>query len=283
MKPHRFSLAATPDGPEVRAVLYLDHRGRVTLPQGNPYLPVYFRAARKTRSGRTADWHKVAAPLVDEMRRLGSANQLYLPPDVEDVRPWQWRGFFVSVRYTYFLDFPFDDAGMDRLTRRSQDRAAGLGLTVKRVTEVEPILECLAETEARQGFAHGLGPPELREARGLLGDESLRMYVCFDRVGQPASAAIVLHSPGARAIAWVAGTKSARMREGAGHLIWRASFDDLFAAGATGIDFCGANMAQVATFKSHWGARLVTNYGVRTYSIRTGARFFADWLEARNL
>lgn len=282
LKSHRFSLALTPEGPEARAVLYLDRRGRVKLPRGNPYLPVYFRSARQRPSGRTADWHKVAAPLVDEMRRRGSANQLYLSPEVEDVRPWQWRGFFVGVRYTYFLDFPFA-AGMDREIRRVLDKAAGLGLIVERVTDFKPVLECLVETEIRQGFAYGLGPRELHEARNLLGDESLRMYVCFDRAGQPVSALVILHSPGTRAMEWVAGTKSARLRDGAPQLVRRASFDDVCAAGATGIDLCGANMASVAASKSHWGARLVTNYGVRTYTLRTGARILADWREARKL
>jgi hypothetical protein len=282
LAPHPFSLAVTPDGPEVRAVMYLDRRGRVKLPRGNPYLPVSFRSARQRPSGRTAEWHEVAASLVDEMRRRGSGNQLYLSPDVQDVRPWLWRGFFVSVRYTYYLDFPFDDTVMDREKRRARDKAVGLGMSVERVTSVEPVIACLAETEARQGFTQGLGPRELHEARRLLGDDSLRMYVCFDRAGHPASTEVILHSAGARAIAWAAGTKSARLRDGAGHLVLLAAFDDLLADGAIGIDLCGANMPSVAKFKSHWGARLVTNFGVRTYSLRTGARILAEWLASRS-
>ncbi len=283
LKPHRFSLAPTPGGPEVRAVLYLDRGGRVRLPRGNPYLPVFFRSPRQRPSGRTSDWHTLAAPLVDEMRQRGSANQLYLSPDVDDVRPWQWRGFFVSVRYTYYLDLPVEPAASDRLTRRMYERALGSGMAVERVTDLSAVVECLAETEARQGFDHGLGSRELSEARGLLGDESLRMYVCFDRLGRPASALVMLHAPGTRAVAWIAGTKSAQLRDGASTMAWRFSFDDLHAAGATGIDLCGANMASVAAFKSHLGARLIPNYGVRTYSARTAARFLSDWRETWSL
>ena len=283
LKPLTITRALSPNGPEIRAVLYLDKRGRVKLPRGNPYLPVSYSSVRRQPSARTADWHQLAAPLVDEMRRRGSANQIYLSPDVEDVRPWQWCGFQVVVRYTYYIDFPFSEADVDRQTRRSLDRGASLGLTVDRVTDVGPVIECLADTEQRRGFAYGLGTRELAEAVRLVGYESLRMYVCSDRAGNPASALVVIHSPGARALQWLAGTKAVHLRDGASHLAWRASLVDLAAAGATGIDLCGANMASVAAFKSHWGARLVSNYGVRTYSLRTGARFVADWLAARDL
>jgi hypothetical protein len=281
LTPEPFGFASTPEGPEIRAVLYHDRRGRVRMPRGNPYLPVVFRSARQHPSGRTADWHRVSQPLVDEMRRRGSANQLYLSPDVDDVRPWQWRGFFVSVRYTYFLDAPL--AAGDREVRRMTDKAAKLGITVERVTDPRPVLECLSESESRQGFAHGLGVRELAEARRLVGDDGFRMYASFDREGRPASAMVLLHSAGARAIGWAGGTKSDRLRDGASHAVWRTSFEDVVADGATGIDLCGANMPSVAAFKSNWGARLVTNYGVRTYSVRTGARIVADWLDARRM
>ncbi len=283
LKPYRFCHALSPDGPEARAVLYLDRRGRVKMPRGNPYLSVSFESARQRSSGRTADWHRVAAPLVDEMRRRGSANQLYLPPEVDDVRPWQWQGFFVSVRYTYYLDFPLEHAVRDRATRRHCDRADALGLRAKRVDDVDPVIECLAETEARQGFSQGMGRRELSAARDLLGDEHLRMYVCFDAEGRAVASHVILHAPGARAISWMAGALSERLRDGASHLVWRASLDDVSSAGASGIDLCGANMASIAAFKSHWGGRLVTNYGVRTYTMRTAARIVADWLDSRRL
>lgn len=280
VKPHPIRLRPAANGPEVRCVLYLDRRGRVKLPRGNAYLPVSFWSPRRQPSGRTADWHRLAGPLVEEMRRRGSANQLYLSPDVDDVRPWQWGGFHVVVRYTYYIDFPFDEHTVDRHTRRSLERGVELGLSAERLADVGPVIECLGDTEQRQGFAYGVGPRELREARDRLGDENLRMYGCFDHHGSPASTLVVLHSPGSRAIGWLGGTKAASLRDGANQTVWRAAFYDLMAAGATGIDLCGANMASVAAFKSHWGARLVSNYGVRTYSLRTGARIVADWLES---
>ncbi len=276
LKAHRVS--ATDGGAEARAILYLDRRGRVRLPPNNPYLPITFRSGRQRPSGRTAEWLKVAAPLAEEMKRRGVANLVTLPPDVDDARPWSWRGFLVGARYSYCLDFPFDDAQMDRGMRRNSDKAARLGMVAERVREVDPVVECLAETASRARFPLGIGQRELRTVSGLLGPDNLRMYVCFDAESHAASSLVVLHQPGARALWWQSGTKTAHLADGSGHLLWRFASEDLLSAGATGIDGCGANIPAVADFKSRWGARLVPTYTVRTFTARAGARFLADWL-----
>jgi hypothetical protein len=279
LEAHRFS-AAPDGGPEIRAVFYHDRRGRLKLPPTNPYIPIVFRSGRQRPSGRTAEWLRAAAPLVDEMRRRGITNQHCLPPDVEDVRPWRWGGFLVGVRYTYCLDFPFDPTLVDRSVSRNRNKAARLGMTVERVTDVEPVIECLAETEARKGFALGIGFRELSLAQSLLGPDSLRIYVCFDPLGRAAACEVVLHSPGARAAGWLAGTKTKDLGSGAGYLLRPFVFDDLASAGATGLDLCGANIEPVAAFKSQWGPHLVPTYTVRTYSARAAARFLTDWLDS---
>jgi Acetyltransferase (GNAT) domain len=281
LKARRFSFAVTPGGPEIRAVLYLDQRGRVKMPLNNPYLPVAFQSARQGRSGRTADWLRAAAPLVEEIKQRGIANGITLPPEVDDVRPWTWRDFLVRVRYSYYIDFPFDPTLMDRKTRKTCDKAATLGMSVDRVVDVGPVMDCLSETEARKGFSHGLGHRELEAARDLLGPDGLRMYACFDRQGQPGSSLVVVHAHGGRAVGWLAGTSRTHLADGAVHLLWRHAFADLASAGATGIDLCGANIESIAAFKSHWGARLVPYFAVRSYSVRAGARFLADWRHSR--
>lgn len=272
---------APDDATGVRAVFYLDRRGKLRLPATNPYMSAVFQTGRGSPSGRTATWHRVAAGLVDEMRKRGVGNQLYLPPDIDDVRPWIWRGFFVNVRYTYYLDFPAETTVLGRSAKADARAAVKAGLTVERVSDVEPVVECLIASEARAGFSTHLGIPELRFALRCLGEDSLRMYVCRDRQGRPTSTAVVLHSPGARAVSWVGGTKTESLADGAAYAGLRFAFDDVAAAGASGVDLCGANAPSVAAFKSHFGGRLVPNYGVRTYSLRTAARFGSDWRAAR--
>ena len=281
LTPHRFAYAATPDGPEVRAVLYLDRRGRVRLPPSNHFLPVVFRSARQSSSGRTADWLRAAAPLVEEMRRRGVPAPVKMPPDIADVRPWGWRGFRIGVGYAYLLDFPYDPALADRGVRRNCEKATRLGMTVERVRDVDLVAACLREVESRKRFSRLLGPRELRAADSLLGPDSLRMYACLDRHGQAASACVTIHVPGTRAIAWLAGTKTAFLPTGANHLLKRYQIDDLCAAGAAGIDFGATDARELARFKSSWGLRLTPAYNVCTYSLRGAAGYLKRWLYSR--
>lgn len=266
------------DGPTVSAVLYVDRRDRIRLPPSNPYLPVTFSTRRERPSSRTAEWLRMAAPLAAEMKRRGVVSQIYLPPEIDDVRPWLWSGFLVDVDYTYCVDLPFDEALMERTQRQNGDRAAKLGMSVERVGEVDVVVGCLTENAERQGYSPGIGRRELRTAYRLIGDDNLRLYCCFDAAGRPASSVVVLHSPGTRAYGWLFGTKTAYLAQGAGHLIWRYVFDDIGKAGATGLDFAGPNGQGVATFKSRWGSRLAPIYSVRSHSIRAGARFVFDWI-----
>lgn len=281
-KEHRFSAAH--GGAEVRAVFYLDGRGRLRLPSTNAYMPVVFLSERPRPAGRTAQWLVASAPLVEEMRHRGVANQVRLPPEVDDARPWLWGGFLVRVFYTYCVDFPSDLGLVEPEVRRRCDRAATLGMTVRRVADVDPVMECLSETERRKGFSYGIDARALRVAQTLLGSDGLRMYVCFESEGRPVAANAFVHSPGARAIDWLAGMTrpdGANYVNYANYLLWRYALDDLASAGATGVDLCGANIESVARFKSQWGGRLVPTYSVRTYSIRAGARFLADWRASR--
>ena len=281
LKPWCYSTGAD-DRAEARAVFYLDRRGRVNLPPKNPYLSVVIRNERQRPSGRTAEWLRIASPLVDEMKRRGAANQLILPPDVEDVRPWSWSGFLVGVAYTYVLDFPVSPSNLDPSHRSDIAKAAANGMTAERVTDVGPVIACLEATEDRVGRSLGMGARELRAAADLVGADNLRMYVCFDASGQAASSCVILHVPGARALLWLAGVRRTQASVGAGPLLWRFAMDDVASAGAVGIDLCGANIRSIAAFKSRWGTRLVPSYSVRPYSVRAGLRFLADWRHSRD-
>lgn len=279
LTPYQF--ASSGPGAQVRAILYLDRRGRVRLPDLATYLPVSFETQRQRPSSRTADWLEASAPLVEQMKQRAVPQLVYLPPSIDDVRPWQWRGFLVSVDYTYQIDFPFDPTLMVPSHRNSVEKAARLGMSVRRVDDVDPVVECLVESASRVGYPLVIRHDELRGALRLLGSDSLRMYTCFDKEGRPASSCVVVHAPGNLALAWLAGTRSASLGDGANHLLWRVAFDDLESAGASGVDWGGPNSRTLAEFKARWGSRLVPIYSIRTYSTRAGARFLADWIDFR--
>lgn len=272
----RFSIGEKPA--VLEAVLYLDRKGRVQHPQRNPYLPVSFLPTPTTYASAVGhQWHELSTLLVEEMRRRGVLNTVTLPPNVTDVRPWQWAGYQVGVKYSFSIDFPFDLSRASKDLRRRLRKSAREGFRAARTTNMSEVHACLESTERRQNFSLGLSLDDLELARRLLGDEHFRAYAAYAPNGEPASAAIVLHQPGTAALAWVAGTRTEYLSAGVTNLMDAFTYLDLEEAGATSLDLCGANMPTIAEYKASWGARLMPYYSVESYSARRLAKWSLNW------
>jgi Acetyltransferase (GNAT) domain len=264
--------------PAVAAVFYLDRRGRLRMPPLNPYLPLAFHPTAAQSVYRLhRQWLTVSELMVQEMRRRGLANTLLLPPEIVDVRPWQWAGFNLGVAYTFTMDLPHEEERCDSGVRKSIAKAARNGFLCERTAELRPVLECLQETETRQGFRHHLDLADLELGRELLGAEHFRSYLCRAPDGEPASGSIVLSCPGGRALAWVTGNKTLHRNSGATQMLMRYLLDDLDASGAASFDFVGADIPHVSAAKASWGGRLIPYYPLRPYGPRQLAAWSLEW------
>ena len=276
--------AAGKELPAVDAVLYLDKNGQLCRPNLNLYLPVAMVPTDTSCPARLErQWLDVGTQLAEGMRGYGMAEMLPLPPEIQDVRPWQWAGFNAEVFYTYCLDLP-RDRPYPKTIRNSINRSKRAGFTCIQERDLKPLFECLQSTEERQGFSHNITRHDLELARDLLGDETLRVYVCYAPNGEPASALAELHVPGTRAIGWLAGTKTDYLSEGVAQHLQAYSIADLADAGATGYDFVGAStVPAVARAKSQWGARLVPHYSIEGGRVRTVLRHARKLWQFRKL
>jgi hypothetical protein len=264
--------------PAGEIVLYLDKSGKIVQPRLNPYLPIGFQSTPTENPRRLyPQWLAVATQLVREMRKRGLRGTVTFPPDIADVRPWQWAGFRASVRYTFHVHFPFDYEVIDKAAQRRIRKAQKAGYTCRRTTNMVDVLACLQETEQRQGFRHGLTTRDLECASELLGADQFRAYVCYAPDGEAAAVEVNLHCRGAAAVHWVAGNKQEHLFYGAAQCLRQFVFQDLEQAGASGIDLAGANIPSIAQAKTAWGGRLVPFYSVETYSARSVAKWVRDW------
>jgi hypothetical protein len=267
------------DGATLDAVVYLDRNGRVTNPARNPYLPVRFRSTPTNLSYRQMhQWLRLSEELAGQMRRRGLQNTINLPPSVTDVRSWQWAGFRSGVRYTMIIDFPFRVEATDKALGQVKRKAERQGFRCDMTTNMRDVALCLADTEQRQGFSLHLSLADLELAQSLLGEEHFRGHICYAPNGEPASAAIALHVPGATAVGWIGGTRTEYLRSGPAQLLEFFAIDDLMAAGASRYDLTGANMPNIANAKASWGARLKPYYTVEGYDLRRLARWSKNWL-----
>lgn len=271
----------TPDNaaaPAATGVFYLDRRGRIWKPPTSTYLPVAFEPTpTQSRARLHRQWVAVGERLARDMRERGVVGRIVLPPDIGDVRPWQWAGFWATTRYTYLLDLPYDDRLMDPAVRRQIAKCDRSGFRSERVTALGDVFACLDESQARQGFSYGVSRSDLELARSMTGEDTLRLYVCYAPNGDPASARVVLHCPGGRAIDWLVGTRTVYLTSGATQNLLRHVLDDLHAAGALAFDFEGANLRGVAASKATWGGTLVPFYVVEAPGLVGLARHARDW------
>lgn len=263
-----------PNGPRLRAVFYTDARGRLQLPPYQPCLPLQFAPTPQAASYRAErQWIETARLLVDEMLVRGTRGELTFPPGLVDPRPWKWAHFRVTPRFTNLIDLPFGWERADRVARQQAHKAERAGFTCQRTGDLAEALACLGGSQERQGFAYGMTLDGLELAARLMGPEALRVYSCRASSGQPATARVVLHRPGARALDWMAGTRDEQLRSGATQQLLAFALEDLHRAGATAYDSCGADLEGVACAKLAWGGRLVPQYSVQGW----------DWLPARRL
>lgn len=268
--------------PYLDVATYVDKKGRITMAPWVSYMAICFQPSPTDRKYRVnSQWVNLAGQLVKEMRARGLAGPIVLPFEVEDVRPWQWAGFNVGVRYTYVADLPFSLSNADPDVRRQIKRAEEAGYMCSRTTDMKQVVECLGSAEQRQDFDLQLTADNLDDIRRLMGDEAFRIYGCFTSASEMISAYIVLYAHGEPAIGWIGGTKAEHLRTGATQLIYQAMIEDLGRAGARALDFTGANIPGVSQAKSKWGCRLVPYYVIEDYNTESLTRWLKKWIKQK--
>jgi len=264
--------------PLVDVVYMVNRRGQIRQPPLNPYLALSFQSTPTSLPSRLSrQWLDMGEKVALDMIQRGCASRVSLPPEIQDIRPWQWLGFEGVVRYTYHIDLPFDLHQADSTIRQKIGKASKAGYRCERVSNMDHVIDCLRQTEERQGFTHQLTTEDLITAGSLMGDEHFRAYVCYSPGGKPVSARVVLFGPGARTIDWVAGTASEHLQTGATQLLIKMVMDDVHLAGAIGFDFAGANLPTVSQAKANWGGQLVSFFSIAPFGLLTLARDARSW------
>jgi len=265
--------------PSLHAVVYKNRHGQLKCPPLNPYLPIRFcPTPTQSRYRLNQQWLELSGQFADYCLTQGENAILVFPPDILDAREFTWRSYHSYIRYSYWIELPVDYDKVDSSVRTRIRKAKELSFYVERVKRFDHVIECLNATGIRKGFSYGLSVKDLAHANQLIGEESFRCYVCYTSDGNPASARIVLHSPGHHALDLVAGTKTEFLNSGAAQLNTAYVLDDLMHAGASGFDYVGANIRSVAAAKASWGGILTPYVVVRQPGWRELAMSFRSYM-----
>lgn len=188
-----------------------------------------------------------------------SYGRIVLPPEVEDVRPFIWRGWRTELRYTYRI--PLQRGGQLPLrtnARRNLERAQSAELTVRHPTGPEAV-DALDAT-MRATFSRQREPIPIPEKRWrsyleqVAALPSVRI-VSVTGAGTPLATALIGFDS-RRSYELHAGTTVEGAANGASVLaLWTAIQES--ADRVSEFDFAGANIPTVAHFKRGFGGRLV--------------------------
>lgn len=253
---------------------------RFMLPPQNPYHPSLFLATPSQKPFRiNKQWHEIAGLLMDRLQQIRGPAVVHLPPELDDVRPFLWRGLKAEVKYTYCVNVPYSLDLASKAIRNKIRKAEAAGYRTEKSVNMSHAYECLVETEKRQGFSHQLSAADLELARDLMGDHAFRCYICYSKDGEPVSVNISLLLQPASAIGWIAGTKTAHLSNGVVQQVQLYEFEDLAAAGVQRFDFAGANLSSVSEAKAEWGGELLPYHVIRKPGLKDVLRAGRDWLQ----
>lgn len=289
VEPHTVEFAPRgPNGQTLRVVTYRDRRGHFVLPTMNPHWPMDLHTTKTDSPARLQrQWTELAELFVEEMTIAGTRGRLALPPELPDVRPWQWAGFRVMPLHTFYLEFPYSITQADPQVRQKIRKAQQAKFTCRRAEDLDDFLACLRGTEDRQGFDHELTRESLRNGLQLMGPDVFRLYVAYSSDGEPASSRLILHTPGGRACDLACGTTHKHMPTGATQLLLAHALEELQQDGASGFNFCCANIQSVSPSKANWGGQLLTQFAIEGFDYvplkRIAGSFVRLWKHRRTV
>jgi len=269
--------------PSAEVVLYFNKRGHIVQPPLNPYLPLSFYPTPAKMSRIYRQWMRISELLVSRFIEDGIVGSIAFPPEVADVRQWQWNGFLAEVRYTFYLDLPYSLERADSSQRNKVRKAKkdGFSCEVAGRDVFRDVVECLQDTGSRQGFSYRLTQNDLQSALTFLGEDIFHVYVCRSPSGEVASARVALGAPGMRALDWIAGTKRKFLKSGVTQLLIAHELEHLSRMGVEIFDYAGANLPTVSMAKAEWGGKLVPYYVVRSMNLRSMAALAARAMRFR--
>lgn len=230
--------------------------------------PALLNAGKLKRRKRDRRHRRFIDAAIERIEREVSPNlwNLRTPVGYDDTRPFQWRDFEVSPRYTYVIDL--ETTPDDLLARFSSD----LRKKVRReydvtyeVTEggprdIDRIVEATRERHAEQGESYSLTASVVRDLADRLPEGTIRPYVC--RIDGEFAGGLIDVEGDERAGAWIANGKTDAPVPVNDLLEWQVCLDAID-RGRSAYDLMGANHERIYSYKAKFAPDLVPYFSVQ--------------------
>lgn len=204
------------------------------------------------------DRTSILESLLEAVERRFYAAALHLPPPIQDLRPFTWRGWGVRPLYTYHIRLDSAHDPMDAWSESARRMARQQSQEFEIVSgEAAMQARWVVESYERNGRKPPLTEERLAAvAENLKRDGLATTYAARNLASKEIEASVTVLRNDDTAYYWAAGS-----RPGPSMTVLLASLLPLLASdGVTLFDFIGANTASIAEFKRRFGGQLTTYF-----------------------
>jgi len=183
---------------------------------------------------------------------------------IDDVRQFKWLGYKIKPRHTFILNIESVDRiweGLSNSLKRKIKEAQEKGFQVVKTDDVEKLSEQQILSYERAGSKFFLGFKDLKKLlQSLVQNRAIRVYHVVDSDG------VVLASRGvsiwnSKAYDVVAGMANREIDIASHFLLWKI-IEELSSEGVREFDFCGADIENIAFFKTQFGGEIKISFEV---------------------
>ncbi|WP_313696293.1 GNAT family N-acetyltransferase [Halorarum halobium] len=242
-----------------------------------PYLgPSLLNTGKLKRRKRDRRHRRFIDAALEWVEREVSPNlwNVRTPVGYDDIRPFQWREYEVSPRYTYVIDLettPEDLLGrfssdLRKKVRREYD--VSYEVTEEGPAAIDRIVERTRERHEEQGESFPLTAEFVRMLADRLPDGTVRPYVC--RIDGEFAGGLIDVEGDERAGAWIANGKTDAPVPVNDLLEWRVCVDGID-RGLSTYDLMGANHERIYSYKAKFAPDLVQYFTVQKGSVGMNA------------
>lgn len=234
-------------------------RGRFRVAAMPPLVPFYSPLLNGELSEATT--HQRNTPLdalLTELERLHQAT-LQLHPTISDTRPFSWRSWALTPRYTYVADLSTEDpmAAWSTSARYNARKDVDTFTIEEEEAFATDAINLMIAGYERKGDHLKLGVAAINKAASLVHQSGLaKSFAARDLESGEIEAAAIIAEDGENAYFWMSGSN----RGNALTVLVAHLFEVYKARGFHSFDFVGANVPSIAEFKRTLGGKLQVYY-----------------------
>lgn len=188
-------------------------------------------------------------------------------PGTIDVRDYLWNGFTGNIQYTHVLEVPEKEEtvfkGFDYAIRKQINKAQKNDYLIKKGADenmINEFYDLQEEAFKRQKHDFTFSKQQLTDLINAAGEEAVFIYTGYIE-NAPAFSQIVIRDK-KTVYHWLAGGSPQFFSTGLNQLLFWEIIKDAIDLKYRYFDFCGANTASIARYKSGYNFPLVSNFMV---------------------